>query len=201
MLSTYNLPAPRRITASNLPLASHHAGDEHAEPGVEVKVDELETVPIFDGILVRAVVATNKQIPTSNDGHGTIGLDEVPGIGIVLPGGLNLYYLDIAPNTEGGLHRTTSTDYLTVITGNLSLITPKPDAYQVKDGKLVTGVELVETVCRPGDVIAQRGMMHALSNRTDEWVRVLCTVLSSETNKVPIGETGRNKELHDQWIG
>jgi hypothetical protein len=81
-------------------------------------------------------------------------------MGIVLPGGLNMYYIDLAPNTEGTMHRTTSTDYLVVISGALSLLTPAPVPYQVRDGKATHG-EPVETVCRPGDVVAQRGMMHA----------------------------------------
>lgn len=34
---------------------------------------------------------------------GELPLDQAPGMGIVLPGGLNAYYLDIAPNTEGAL--------------------------------------------------------------------------------------------------
>lgn len=34
---------------------------------------------------------------------GELALDAVPGAGIVMPGGLNAYYLDIAPNTEGPL--------------------------------------------------------------------------------------------------
>lgn len=34
---------------------------------------------------------------------GNIPLDEVPGTGIVLPGGLNMYYLDLAPNTAGAM--------------------------------------------------------------------------------------------------
>lgn len=68
-MASYNLPAPRRITASNLPLPSHHHGDEHAEPGVEVKVDNLQVDSLLDGTLMRAVVATSKQIPTSNDGQ------------------------------------------------------------------------------------------------------------------------------------
>lgn len=34
---------------------------------------------------------------------GEIPLDEAPGMGIVLPGGLNMYYIDIAPKTEGAL--------------------------------------------------------------------------------------------------
>lgn len=37
------------------------------------------------------------------DFSGDLPLDDVPGIGIVMPGGLNAYYLDIAPNTEGAL--------------------------------------------------------------------------------------------------
>jgi hypothetical protein len=81
-------------------------------------------------------------------------------MGIVLPGGLNMYYLDLAPHTEGTMHRTTSTDYLVLLSGNLSLMTPAPEAYRVQDGKSTHG-EPVETICRPGDVVAQRGMMHA----------------------------------------
>jgi len=33
--------------------------------------------------------------------RGSIPLDDVPGMGIVMPNGLNMYYLDIAPNSEG----------------------------------------------------------------------------------------------------
>lgn len=68
-MSSYNLPPPRRITASNLPLPSHRGNDENAEPGVEVKIDTLQTNSLLGGTLVRAVVATSKQIPTSNDGQ------------------------------------------------------------------------------------------------------------------------------------
>lgn len=71
-----------------------------------------------------------------------------------------MYYIDIAPKTEGALHRTTSTDYLVVINGKLSLLTPKSDAYHVKDGKATCG-EPIETIAHPGDVVAQRGPMHA----------------------------------------
>lgn len=71
-----------------------------------------------------------------------------------------MYYLDLAPNTEGTMHRTTSTDYLVLISGTLSLMTPSPEAYQVKDGKATYG-EAVETLCHAGDVVAQRGMIHA----------------------------------------
>ncbi|KAF3761913.1 hypothetical protein M406DRAFT_358138 [Cryphonectria parasitica EP155] len=199
-MASYNLPAPRRITASNLPLPSQHANDEHAEPGVEVRVDSLDCPPIpgFDGVLRRARVATNKQVPASNDGHGDIPLDDVPGFGIVLPGGLNMYYIDVAPNSEGTMHRTTSTDYLVVISGKLSLLTPEPKPFQIKEGK-ANYSEPIATECHPGDVVFQRGIVHALSNRTNEWVRLLAVVVSSETNKVPV-ESGSHKELADAWL-
>ena len=58
-------------------------------------------------------------------------------------------------------HRTTSTDYVIVISGKLSLITPKPEAYHIKDGKATCADDLVETIALPGDVIYQRGPMHA----------------------------------------
>lgn len=66
---SYNLPAPRRITASNLPLPSQHANNEQAEPGVEVQVDDLTVDSLFDGSLRRAVIGTHKKIPTSNNGQ------------------------------------------------------------------------------------------------------------------------------------
>ncbi|KAK8072255.1 hypothetical protein PG996_005603 [Apiospora saccharicola] len=200
----HNLPAPRRITASNLPLASDHS-HQTAEPGVEVKVDTLECQPLMDGSLVRAVVATEKQVPTSNDGHGEIPLDEVPGMGIVLPGGVNMYYLDVAPNTEGTMVSIPSPPpyYLDRLPSRrLGLLDPlDPTARRLPHrGGKSTHRAPVATLCKPGDIVSQRGIMHALSNRTNEWVRVLAVVLGSDANKVPIGQSGGHKELADQWL-
>ncbi|PSR78976.1 hypothetical protein BD289DRAFT_375983 [Coniella lustricola] len=199
-MSVNVLPPPRRITASNLPLPSQQATNENAEPGVEVRVDILENaeIPGSNGVLCRARVATEGKIPTSNDGHGEIALHDVPGAGIVLPGGANIYYIDVAPNVEGTMHRTTSTDYLVVISGTLTLLTPAPKPFSIKDGKPTYG-EPVATELRAGDVVAQRGIAHALSNRTNEWVRVWGIVLDAETNKVPVDGAGGVKELEDAW--
>ncbi|KAH6658699.1 cupin 2 [Truncatella angustata] len=200
MSTLYNISAPRRITASNLPLPASAASDAQAEPGVEVRVDTLETEVFPGGIYHRSLVATTKQVPTSNEGFGDIPLDEIPGAGIVLPGGINMYYLDIAPNSEGPVHRTTSTDYLVVLQGHLSLITPGSAPYSREDGKTTPG-EPVETICGPGETVLQRGMMHALSNRTDSWVRVFCVIVSSEANRVPIeGDKTEYKSLEDAWL-
>ena len=70
-----------------------------------------------------------------------------------------MYYIDIAPNSEGVMHRTTSTDYLVVLNGTLSLLTP-PKPFDVIDGKPTYG-EPIETLCKPGDVVIQRGIAHA----------------------------------------
>ncbi|KAI0838137.1 hypothetical protein F5Y06DRAFT_50611 [Hypoxylon sp. FL0890] len=197
------LPAPRRITASNLPLVETNTVKSNSEPGVEVLVDTLTPDPILGGALMRARVASSKKVPTSNDGYGNIELDEVPGIGIVLPGGLNVYYLDIAPNSEGAMHRTTSTDYLVVLQGTLSLLTP-PKQFDVIGGQATYG-DPVETFCKPGDVVLQRGIMHALSNRTSEWVRVMAVVVASEANCVPVEGSGpvdqpKTVALDDVWF-
>ncbi|KAI1463734.1 uncharacterized protein F4812DRAFT_446208 [Daldinia caldariorum] len=203
MSSPLQLSIPSRITASNLPLLKEDSSKPHPEPGVEVLVDKLELEPILGGALKRARIASSKKLPTNNDGHGNLQLDPVPGLGIVLPGGLNMYYLDIAPNTEGAVHRTTSTDYLVVLSGTLSLITP-PDSFDIVDGRGTYG-ELVETLCKPGDVVLQRGIMHALSNRTNEWVRVIAMVVASETNRVPTVGSGHGDQantivLNDEWL-
>ncbi len=39
-----------------------------------------------------------------------------------------------------------------------------------------------------------------LSNRTNEWVRLLAVVLSSDTNKVPVEGANSHKELADAWL-
>lgn len=67
--ASYSLPAPRRITASNLSLPSQHASDEHAEPGVEVRDDKLVVEALGDGSYRRAVIGTSVQVPTKNDGQ------------------------------------------------------------------------------------------------------------------------------------
>ncbi|TRX88959.1 hypothetical protein FHL15_010187 [Xylaria flabelliformis] len=187
------LQAPRRITASNLPISASDASK--AEPAVEVLDETLQLEPILGGSLVRARVATHKAIPASN-----IALDDVPGFGIVMPNGLNMYYLDIAPNSEGVMHRTTSADYLIVLQGTLSLLTPQT-SFDTETGY----GQPKETLCHPGEIVVQRGIMHALSNRTDQWVRVVAIVAASDPNRVPV-ESSRSsaqqehRVLDDAWL-
>lgn len=52
-------------------------------------------------------------------------------------------------------HRTTSTDYIFVHSGELTLITPSTE-HNVSEDQ----TELQETICRAGDVVVQRGTTH-----------------------------------------
>lgn len=56
-------------------------------------------------------------------------------------------------------HHTPSTDYVIVLRGELTVVTP-PAAFDVVDGRGSYG-KVEETVARAGDVVVQRGCMHA----------------------------------------
>lgn len=56
-------------------------------------------------------------------------------------------------------HRTVSTDYVVVHEGSPIFVTPE-GPFTVVDGK-GTYQSVRETMCKPGDVITQRGSMHA----------------------------------------
>ncbi|KAK2605423.1 hypothetical protein N8I77_008260 [Diaporthe amygdali] len=187
-----SLPNPRRLLVSN---QANSTALDQAEPGVEVLVDSLEPTTVLPGMM-RALVATHTAIPTSNEEAGRPALNTAPGSGIVMPGGANIYYLDLAPNTDSAMHRTPSTDYVIVLHGELTVVTP-PAAFDVVDGK-GSYAKVEETVARAGDVVVQRGCMHALANRTGEWVRLMGIVLAAEPVKVEAA--GETKELGELWL-
>jgi hypothetical protein len=113
------LPIVRRILASNLPVPVTLSTVTGAEPAVEVISDDLSSLPILDGNYSKISIFNHGSVPTSTVGQsvtplaylaisplylrliffrsGKLELEEVPGAGIVLPGGANIYYLDIAP--------------------------------------------------------------------------------------------------------
>ncbi|KAF9871149.1 hypothetical protein CkaCkLH20_11318 [Colletotrichum karsti] len=188
-------PIPRRrIIVSNLPLALEgHA--ENTEPAVEVLSEPLETEEMFDGMIQRTPVGTVPSVPTNFEGTGLPKIEIVPGSGIVLPGGINVYFLDLAPGCDTPMHRTPSVDYIAIISGTPTLLTPKR-AFKVEDGK-GTWDEVVETVLGPGDVAVQRGAMHAWTNRSDAWVRMVGIIVDAKPSKVKVGENFQ--ELGEKW--
>jgi quercetin dioxygenase-like cupin family protein len=71
---------------------------------------------------------------------------------------------DIPPNTTSAFHRTTTLDYMVVLKGEIVM--------RLNDGK--------ETVVKQGEMVVQRGTIHAWINRTDQWCRLLCVMLDAE---------------------
>jgi len=56
-------------------------------------------------------------------------------------------------------HRTVSSDYVVIISGSPTYISPE-EAFNVVDGKGTYG-NVRETVCKAGDVVSQRGSAHS----------------------------------------
>ncbi|GJE89134.1 cupin domain-containing protein [Phanerochaete sordida] len=83
--------------------------------------------------------------------------------------------VDIPPHTESFFHRTISLDYGILIQGALTLI--------LDDNKRV--------LMKPGDVVVQRGTIHAWRNETDEWTRMYFVLLPAD--KVSAG--GKELEI------
>ncbi|RDW58278.1 hypothetical protein BP5796_12208 [Coleophoma crateriformis] len=175
MASANQLPLARKLVVSNLPLPANLASSSTAEPAVEVLEEHIDQVPIYDGQVAISPVFTHRAVPTSNAGSGKIELAEVPGAGIVLPNGVNLSHIDMAPGHYTPIHRTTSTDYVTVLAGEVVLLTPGA-AFDPATG---TG-EVIKTLCKPGDVVVQRGTLHGWHNSTPNWIRLQTIALDAE---------------------
>ncbi|RKU40128.1 hypothetical protein DL546_000632 [Coniochaeta pulveracea] len=190
------LPPPRRIVASNLALQSSGA-DSFNEPAVELLDETITRTPVFDG-LERAAVFTHASVPTNNDGSGPFVLDKAPGAGVVLPGGANVYYLDLAPDLASPMHRTVSTDYCVILAGEPTYITPAVP-FNVVNGK-GDYEKTQETLCKAGDVVIQRGEMHSWANRTDEWVRIFCVILAANPSQTPTGDGKLTEPLGERWL-
>lgn len=84
--------------------------------------------------------------------------------GLALPNGTVLRMVDMPPGGRSPMHRTSSIDYGVVIQGEVHL---ELDDKQV--------VKLL-----PGDVVIQRGTIHAWENRTDQFARMLFVLVDAK---------------------
>ncbi|KAL8280314.1 hypothetical protein RQP46_007231 [Phenoliferia psychrophenolica] len=71
---------------------------------------------------------------------------------------------NFAPGQSAGMHFTASIDYGIVISGSI--------VHETSDSKVIT--------MNAGDMIVQRGTLHAWHNRTDAWTRMLFVMIPSE---------------------
>lgn len=89
---------------------------------------------------------------------------KMPGFGLVRENGTNCRFTDLAPGAFVPWHRTTSLDYNILIFGTVISLT--------EDGK--------ETLLKPGDVVVQRGCLHAWRNPGSDWARWVSVLADAE---------------------
>ncbi|RDW74850.1 hypothetical protein BP6252_05992 [Coleophoma cylindrospora] len=184
------LPPPRRIVTSNLSLPASVAGLKNPEPVVEVLVQDVAQLQELDGDAFRGTVFTHEAVPTNNDGSD-VTPREPSSHGIVFPTGANIRYNDVAPGKCVPMHRTQSTDYNIFLNGEVYLITP------AEAGAGDSTLKLKETLCRPGDVVCQRGTLHSWENRSSEWVRWIVVILGAEPTTVEVEGKDEKIQIKD----
>ncbi|GJE89126.1 cupin domain-containing protein [Phanerochaete sordida] len=115
--------------------------------------------------------------PADNSSNGLSRAVTTHDTEIVNAKGSLLRAVDMPPHTESVFHRVNTIDYGVLISGSLVLV--------LDDNKRV--------LMKPGDVIVQRGTIHAWVNDTDEWTRMYFVLIPA--NKVEAG----GKELEVEF--
>ncbi len=115
----------------------------HPMQGAEVGADFVE---IWNDGAVPVLTAEPEGEPTARD------------FVMMPPSGHLMRIIDVYPLSAGGnrtvMHRTRTLDYVVVIEGEIALI-----------------LDDSETIVRKGDVVVQRGTLHAWENRSDSIAR------------------------------
>jgi quercetin dioxygenase-like cupin family protein len=127
------------------PLRRIVTGHDAAGRAVVTADSLLEGALNPSGTSLLTLVWTTATAPVNND-DAADGRDRA--VGLTLPGGSVLRVVEMAPNSRSPMHRTSSLDYGIVLSGSVEL--------ELDDG----AVTLVE----PGDIVVQRGTIHAWRN-------------------------------------
>ncbi|KAI0825067.1 hypothetical protein BC628DRAFT_1320931 [Trametes gibbosa] len=141
----------------------------HGSDGVAVvKHDDfmLSKEVRFRGASVGHLWATHS-LPVDDNNDDTDGATRKPDgdLGLVMKSGVNLQYTDLAPGATAPMHRTPSLDHNILISGRLVLV--------MEDNS--------ETIIdQPGDVVVQRGTIHAWRNPGPEWARWITVVIDAK---------------------
>lgn len=140
--------------ASTAPLRCIYTSHDEACPKgsyVELHDNAVPLSPALEGKAAFAPLFASLGLPASSS--ATITDDEIENTralapDVVVPGGVNGRVTDLAPNFYVKMHRTNSIDYNIFLSGSAYLITP--------DGE---GVK--KTLVKAGEVVVQRGTLHA----------------------------------------
>jgi len=162
----------------NSPFApTHRIVTGHTPDGQSIALfnDRLATKPIGDRNVLRSQVWLTNESPADNSQSDDTKDGSPDRLGIVPTHGSSLSTLEFPPNTRLPLHRTSSIDYIILISGEITVI-------------LDDGVEL--TIKEPGSIIVQRGTFHGWVNKGTEWARYIAVVLNASPVPISSGDGG-----------
>lgn len=154
-------------------IVTGHDGDARARI---VRDGEVAFRDAVGGDARFSVVWTTKTSPADNADEQDGG---DPSVALAVKGGTVLRVVDMKPGARSPFHRTVSLDYGIVLEGEVVL--------ELDDG--------VETTITQGDIVVQRGTIHAWTNRTDRWARMAFVLIDAEpliVNGSPIDEHDAN---------
>ena len=117
---------------------------------------------IIDGPAAQVIWTTDR---SPADNGGSLDAGGAPFSFAIPVGGTTLFFTDFAPAGEGasiGMHATDTLDYAVIVSGEITLLTQ-------------TG----ETKLRAGDVLVDRGILHAWRNDGRKPCRVLFVFLKA----------------------
>ncbi|MCW1431236.1 cupin domain-containing protein [Novosphingobium sp. JCM 18896] len=106
-----------------------------------------------------SVIWSAPDCPADNDGNADAGNDQFD----FPETGTNCIWVDIPPGGGTEMHATATIDYLAVLSGEITLVT-----------------ETGKTVLRPGDILVDRGVVHAWQNEGTVPCRILGTLVAAK---------------------
>jgi len=195
--SLSTLPPPRRIVTSHVSLPSSLAGDPNVEPAVSILFDgPLPQEPELNGLASKSDVWKTPRVPGSNNGSEDAALEESNAAFT----GVKVGWNELAPGAEVPMHRTQTTDYMIFHQGVAHLITPSAPYVPTVSQPLPPSTQI--TVCNPGDVVIQRGTLHAWKNPSEtDWARWIGVGVEAEKVVVEIEGADTKKVLESVWMG
>ena len=140
----------------------------HDENGkAVVKIDSLIDGKLHDDDAAFALIWTTDSLPADN-------LDDLDDsqreIGLASPGGSVLRIVDMFPGKSSPMHRTQTLDYGIILEGEIEL--------ELDEGQV--------TRLKAGDIVIQRGTIHAWNNKTDKICRIAFVL--TDAKPIKIGE-------------
>ncbi|KAH9936990.1 uncharacterized protein B0H18DRAFT_183408 [Fomitopsis serialis] len=120
----------------------------------------------FPGVSGNQLWLTDK-VPTGDNNGDVDGITRTADgdLGLCVRNGIMLRYTDLAPGARAPMHRTSSLDYNILVQGKIIL--------EMEDGSET----LFET---PGDIVIQRGTIHAWKNPGPGWTRWVTVLVDAK---------------------